>query len=311
MDKQPFSFRSIIFTIIFSFIILFFLGFEDFFYHKTKIIFCDVGQGDAAYIRTKEKIDILVDAGPGRQVLTCLGKYMPFYDRKIEIAILSHPQNDHFRGYLDIVERYGIDYFITLPLDNNNHSFNLLKRKLHQKKINIKNLYAGEKIILNNKKNHQSLITFLWPSKDYLAKNINQDFFKRKDVLGAFSINSDLNDFSLVFLFSWLDFDVLFTGDVSSRTLNLLTDTINNKLIQKKIEVLKIPHHGSKNGLTKKFLQLADPQLCVISVGKKNTYGHPSNQVINMLKALKKRYLRTDERGDIVVEVDERGWRLK
>lgn len=300
--------KSLFKIAIFSLIIVFLNFIGSVFGGKTKLVFCDVGQGDAVYIRTKEKIDILIDAGPDQRVLACLGKYMPFYDRKIEIAILSHPEKDHFGGYLDIVDRYSIGYFIALPLNNNNQSFDLLKRKLREKKINIKNLYAGEKIILSNKKNHQSLITFLWPSKQYLAKNITEkNFSAQKDILGAFSTNLDLNNFSLVFVFSQGDFDVLATGDASSQVLNSLGGAIPPK----KIEILKIPHHGSKNGLTKEFLQLANPQLCVISVGKKNAYGHPSKEILTMLKALKKNYLRTDEEGDIVIEVGKRGWRVK
>jgi competence protein ComEC len=308
MDKSPISYRSIVFTFVFSFLLLLLIGSQTIFYQKTKVVFCDVGQGDAAYIRTREKQDILIDAGPDRKVLSCLGKHMPFYDRKIELAFLSHPQKDHYGGYLEILDRYQIDNFIVSPLDNNTQSFNLLKRKLKEKKIKIRNLYAGEKIILGDRK--ANLITFLWPSRQYMAEKINKsNFSSQKNVLGAFSTNSDLNDFSAVFIFSQGDFDILFTGDASPEILNRLVVTIN-KLPWKKLDILKVPHHGSKNGLTKNFLQLADPTLSVISVGKNNAYGHPSPEILEMLKALKKQYLRTDEKGDIVVEVDEKGWRI-
>jgi competence protein ComEC len=296
MEKSPVSFRSIIFTIFASFLILFFIGFQDIFYHKTKVVFCDVGQGDAAYIRTSEKQDILIDAGPGGKVLSCLGKYMPFYDRKLELSILSHPQKDHYGGFLEVLDRYQVDTFITSPLDNPSQSFQLLKRKLKEKKIKTKNLYAGERIVLGGGGKQRSLVTFLWPAQQSL--------------LGAFSTVSNLNDFSAVFIFSQGDFDVLFTGDASPSVLNSLVGTIH-ELSREKIDILKIPHHGSKNGLTKKFLALADPALCVISVGKKNSYGHPSPVILEMLKALKKKYLRTDEKGDVVVEVGEGGWRVK
>lgn len=311
MDKSPISKRSLVFTIIFSLIVLFLIGFQDVFYHKTRVVFCDVGQGDAAYIRTKEKQDILIDAGPDRKVLSCLGKYMPFYDRKIELAFLSHPQKDHYGGFLDIVGRYQIDNFLASPLNNDNQSFNLLKRKLKEKKIKVKNFYAGERVVLGDLNKHPSQITFLWPTEQYLAEKIREENFSvKRDVLGAFSTNSNLNDFSAVLIFSRGDFDILFTGDASPKVLNLLVGTIHELSLQN-IEILKIPHHGSKNGLTQKFLKLADPALSVISVGKNNPYGHPAKEVLNMLKALKKKYLRTDEKGDIVVEVDEEGWKVK
>ncbi|MEK7109611.1 MAG: MBL fold metallo-hydrolase, partial [Patescibacteria group bacterium] len=70
-----------------------------------------------------------------------------------------------------------------------------------------------------------------------------------------------------------------------------------------KVDILKIPHHGSKNGLTKKFLDLADPEVAVISVGKNNFYGHPSNKVLDMLKAKNTQIRRTDRDGDIVFKI--------
>ena len=64
----------------------------------TTIVFCDVGQGDASYIRIQNKIDILIDAGPDQQVLECIGKYMPLFDRTIELAFITHPDKDHMKG---------------------------------------------------------------------------------------------------------------------------------------------------------------------------------------------------------------------
>lgn len=345
MDKPLISFRSIGLTIGFALVVLFFSRLGDFFYQKTKVVFCDVGQGDAAYIRTREKYDILVDAGPDRKILSCLGKYLPFYDRKIELAFLSHPQKDHLGGYLQIIDRYQIDNFVVTSFEGNSQSLNLLKRKLKEKKIKVRKIFAGEKIVLKSKGKKASEIVFLWPSRQLL-----------KHLLKS-SPQPDLNDLSAIFVFSEGDFQILFTGDASPRVLNILTNAIDSvagfpvhyrlseamaggpavgarrpvgglRLVGSpatgatyrdnqrvtlpiKLEILKVPHHGSKNGLTYQFLKLADPTLSVISVGKNNSYGHPSKEVLNMFKALKKKYLRTDEEGDIVIEVDERGWRLR
>jgi len=311
MDKSPVSRWWMALTTIFSLIVLFFVGFQDIFYDKTRVVFCDVGQGDAAYIRTRKKQDILIDAGPDGRVLSCLGKYMPFYDRKIELAFLSHPQKDHYGGYLEVVERYQIDNFVVSALNNDNQSFNLLRRKLKEKKIKIKNMYAGEKIIMGKEES----IEFFWPKRQFVAENtICQEgvcpVFTNNNVLGAFAATTDLNDFSSVFLFSQGNFNVLFTGDVSPKALNSLVGTIH-KLPRENIDILKIPHHGSKNGLTKEFLILADPRLSVISVAKNNSYGHPAAEILEMFKALNKKYLRTDEKGEVVVEVEERGWKIK
>lgn len=280
MNEAPFSRRAFFAAILLSSLILIIIFFSDFLNKKTKIVFCDVGQGDGAYIRTSDKVDIVIDAGRDRSILNCLGKYMPFYDRTIELAFLSHPQFDHYQGYNYIIDRYRIQTFIANSVNNDNQSYNLLKAKLKEKGVQIKNMYSGDNLTTGAFK-----INFLWPSANFVAQNT---------VLGATTL--DLNDFSEMFVFSEGEFDVLFTGDIN-------TGNLQGFMNAGPVEVFKVPHHGSKNGLTEDFLKKINPELSVISVGK-NSYGHPSPEILEMLTRLKKKYLRTDKEGDIVVEVD-------
>lgn len=309
MFSSPISKKSLFKIVIFSVIFLIVGFFSSLYDKQTKVVFCDVGQGDASYIRVKNQVDILVDAGPDKKVLTCLGKYMPFYDRKIELAILSHPQKDHFGGFLYLLDRYQIEKILISPLDNPSQSFKQLKKKLSQKKISIYFPKAGTKIkILNDSLN------FYWPTEEFIAKNLilplsyldndrrqnEQDILR---VLGASSL--DDNNFSLVLSFEENNFRVIYTGDATPQVLNTLdlsvvTPSSGNET---KTTILKIPHHGSKNGLTKKFLQLANPMVAVISVGKKNSYGHPAKEILEMLQASKIKIKRTDEEGDIIFKL--------
>lgn len=276
MDKSPVTKKSLIISLILSLIVLSFVYVSNIFNKSTTIVFCNVGQGDAAYIRVRNRIDILIDAGPNQDVLTCLGKYMPFFDKKIEIAILSHPQKDHMGGFINIVERYKIDRFMTLNTVDESKTYKALKTKLKEKKIPIFFPVKGEKIkILDGE------IDFLWPSSTYV-NNMN--------ILGESNLN--VNDLSLVVLFKEAKKSILFTGDISSNILENITEN--------KINILKVPHHGSENGLSLNFLRLADPAIAVISVGKNNPYRHPAKKTLDLLEALKKNYLRTDIKGDIV-----------
>jgi competence protein ComEC len=68
------------------------------------------------------------------------------------------------------------------------------------------------------------------------------------------------------------------------------------------IEVLKVPHHGSKNGLTKNFLEVVDPEKAIISAGKDNRFGHPHEEVVELLKKHGIKILRTDVEGEIVIK---------
>jgi len=271
-----------------------------FFWHafnqKTKIVFCDVGQGDASYIRVKNKIDVLIDAGPDKKILSCLGRHMPFWDKKIEIGIISHPQKDHFGGFLFLLDRYQIEKIFLPPLDNKSQSFQRLKEKIIKKSIQI-NLITNEK----NLKIAGSNLVFIWPNAEFLAKNLIFDKKNYSDnILGTSTL--DDNNFSIVCLFQEEDFKALFTGDASPLVLNSLINKGKNHLIEN-VNLLKIPHHGSKNGLTKNFLMLTKPQLAVISVGKNNSYGHPHEEIIAMLKAQKIKIRRTDEEGEIIFKI--------
>ena len=277
MFESPVKIRDLILFSFFSLMVAFFIFLSSFFDERTKIVFCDVGQGDAAYIRIKNKIDVLIDAGPDKSVLSCLGKYMPFWDRKIELAFLSHPNRDHYNGYFFISDRYQIDKFITVDSPIVSKTYKKLLLKISEKDIPIFFKIAGDKI-----KVEDSQFIFYWPPNKFMSYNDN--------------------DFSNVLFFEENNFRLLFTGDASPFVLGRLSHGAIDK-----IDILKIPHHGSKNGLTKKFLDLADPSIAVISVGKNNSYGHPHQQILDMLKAKNIKIRRTDEEGVIIFRISADG----
>ncbi len=274
MEDSPFKLKGLVLAVVFSSIVLTVILVKSLFESQTRIVFCDVGQGDGSYIRIKNKFDILIDAGGDQKILSCLGKYMPFYDREIELAIISHPQNDHFYGFNYVLDRYQVDQFIASTISSPSQSFEALKQKIDDRKIKI-NLVKGDDII----NVFNDTITFLWPKKE--------------------NGNHNINDLSLVFIFQEKDFRVLFTGDASPLALSKLS----HQSIPK-VNVLKVPHHGSKNGLIAEFLRLAEPAVAVISVGKNNSYGHPSSEVLAMLEALKIQIKRTDTEGDVVFKIN-------
>jgi len=275
MNESPVKIRDIIIFSLFSFLVIFYLFILFYFDKKTKIIFCDVGQGDAAYIRIMNKIDVLIDAGPDKSVLSCLGKYMPFWDREIELAFLSHPNNDHYNGYFFITDHYKIDKFITVNTSGLivSKTYKKLLNKISSMDIPLIFGVSGNKIIAGD-----GQFILYWPPINFTSSNDN--------------------DFSQILLFQEKNFRVLFTGDASPFILDRLSHGSF-----KKIDILKVPHHGSKNGLTKNFLDLADPSLAVISVGKNNSYGHPSKEILDMLKAKDIEIKRTDEEGNIVFKL--------
>jgi len=266
---------------------------------KLRLVACDVGQGDATLIIYGE-VQILVDAGRGKKVLDCLGGYLPFWDRQIELVLITHPDADHYGGFLDVFENYSVDEVVVSGLENSNQTYELLENKVGGSGTKVVYATSGLKVRVG-------LMQFeiLHPSGQFLAVNsaVISDP-KDKKVLGAFTSSVDKNDFSIVAMLSLGEFDALLTGDIGSQTMKEIIDSgnINN------VEYLKVPHHGSRNNLPPELLESTNPELAVISVGK-NSYGHPHGEVLDLLRKEEIKTLRTDEVGDIVVETNgEQFW---
>lgn len=256
---------------------------------KLHITFCDVGQGDAAYIRLPDGRDMLVDGGPNDKVLGCLGKHMPFWDRHIDIVLMTHPQKDHMQGLLSVFDRYQVGYFVRSDIVNTTEGYQKLMELVKKHAIKEKFVTAGERIAIGD-----THLTILWPSSEQIGSS----------VLGA---TTDLNDGSIVFWLQYGSFDAIFTGDADTRVEDGYRGI---PLSGDAIEVLKVPHHGSKTGMSEAFADWLTPQLAVISVGKNNSYGHPGKNILEMLQQRESMIVRTDQAGDIEVESDGRMWRV-
>jgi len=125
-------------------------------------------------------------------------------------------------------------------------------------------------------------------------------------------MSTDLNSTSTVVQLTFGTFSSLFTGDLDALTLNSLTTLnspfrVNLQGEPNSLTVLKLPHHGSKTGLSQTFLAAVQPALAIISVGK-NSYGHPSLETLNLLNSLNIPYLRTDKEKNIEIVSDGKMW---
>lgn len=271
---------------------------------KLHLVFCDVGQGDAAYIRTPDNFDMLIDGGPNSKVLDCLGNNMPFYDHSLDVVVLSHPQKDHLQGLIDVVERYSVKYFVIGVIGNESEGYKKLVRLIQQKKIPYKNLYQGDKFSLGKVK-----FEVIWPEKEWAASKTSPapqlaGATNSQAVLGL-ATSADLNDFSYMLHLSYGEFDALFTGDGDSRIQPEVLATV----VLPDVEVLKFPHHGSKTGILPEFLAKIKPEAAVISVGK-NPWGHPTKEALQILSDNNIQTWRTDLLGEIEIETDGTTWTL-
>lgn len=243
--------------------------------HNLRVYFFDVGQGDGAYIRTPENQDILIDGGPSSAILTRLGEKMPFFDRKIELIILSHPQADHLSGIVDVLNRYQVDKIIWTKATCETGACQEFREKIAAKNV------AEEKAVVGDKINFGSInIKFLYPFADMEGKKLK-----------------DLNYSTIVAQIFYSNNSFLFTGDISQ---DIEKQLLNTKIVQR-ADVLKVAHHGSKYSSSPVFLKSIQPEYAIISIGE-NSYGHPASQTLQNLESAGAKIFRTDQDGDIECE---------
>jgi len=263
---------------------------------KLHVTFCNVGQGDATYVRFPDGRDMLVDGGPNDAVLACLGRHMPFWDRDITIVVNSHPQNDHVKGLVSVLQRYKVDYVVRSDITSSSDVYAQFVDAITTHHVPQRLMTAGEKISVG-----PASLSLIWPSQSQIAR-----MHPGTGVLGA-STDTNLNDGSLVFFLRYGSFDALFPGDADSHVEGRYT---GDRLADDHVELLKVPHHGSKTGMTQGFVDWLKPAISVISVGK-NSYGHPSAEAITMLQMIDSKILRTDQVGDIEIVSDGKRWEIR
>lgn len=241
-----------------------------------KVIFFDVGQGDAILI-SRGFNQVLIDGGPSGQVLLeKLGKYVPFWDRKIEIVVTTHPDADHIGGLVDLMRTYQIGEIIDTQTQSESQVYKKYREIIDAEKINELEGVAD----VNIKIGEDAEMKIMSPAENY---NPNE---------------KDTNLNSIVARLTFGENSFLFMGDLPAEG--------EQALISKKSElssnVLKIGHHGSKYSMSSEFLQAVNPRDAIISVGATNRYGHPAPEILERLKNMSINIFRTDERGDIIYE---------
>lgn len=240
--------------------------------NKLYAYFFDVGQGDAIYLRTPDNQDIVIDGGPDNAVLSQLGTYMPFYDRKIELMILTHPHEDHINGLIEMLDKYKVDKVLAPLVSYDSASVVEWERKLTSNNIAVSSGLQGQKIGLGT-----SRIEILSPSEELLQ-------------------DDNVNNASIVLKYIYGNTKLVLTGDAEEEAEAYM---IKSEGVNLQADFLKVGHHGSKTSSTGSFLDLVKPEYAVISVGAGNKFNHPSSNTIEKLKEREIEYFRTDYNGTI------------
>jgi competence protein ComEC len=223
---------------------------------KLHVYFLDVGQGDAILVSQGSR-QILVDGGPSPQAITmALGKEMPFWDRTIDLLVLTHPDADHITGLIEVLRRYKVKQVLYPHMKVYTALHTEFLELIQEKDIPVILAEASQRISLTE----DVFLDVLNP-----AQNIRY---------------SDMDNNSVVLCLDSGIISFLLTGDIMKEGEYdlLLRRSVNEST------VLKLAHHGSASSTTSEFLNAVNPQIAIISAGKDNRYGHPDEEVLERLK---------------------------
>lgn len=247
---------------------------------RLKVTVLDVGQGDAILIQTPNGQDILVDGGPGRAVLRGLGDELLWYDRSIELMVLTHPQADHATGLIDVVDRYDVRRVLAGPGVKSSTAFRTWRDAVRAEGRTVETATQGVSLDLGDG--------------------------VRLDVLGpdaAESTDPQVNNTGAVVRISWRAVSFLLAADIEAKAERaLLGDGIDLRAT-----VLKVGHHGSKTSSAREFLDAVQPSVSVVSSGKGNIFGHPAAEVVARLDEYGPVY-NTADVGPVRFETDGHRW---
>lgn len=252
---------------------------------KLHVWFLDVGQGDAIFVQAPDGRQVLIDGGPDQTVLRRLGEVMPFYDRTIDIAVLTHPDADHLAGLVSVLARYKVPLIFETGMACPTALCVQWEDAKKQEGSEVANATLGQEIVIGDDLKLLVLHPFENLKGDTLSKR-NNGGIVLKLVYGSQS--------------------VLLSADIEKQ--------IENKLVVSGADLdsdfLKIAHHGSKTSTTESFLKTVSPLAAFIGVGAKNRYGHPTAEVLSRLENYGVKYYRTDTDGTVELVLDGKNYQI-
>lgn len=240
---------------------------------ELKVIFLDVGQGNAQLILTPNGKTMLIDGGNNgkEEVFAYLHDYSV---KKIDVLIGSHPDADHIGTFPELIDHFDIGSIYMPRITSNTKTFEDLLLSIQNKGLKVNNAKAGVDIPLDD------LITI--------------------ELLGPINTYEEANNMSAVVKVKYGKVSFLFPGDAEYESE---LDMINAGM-DLSADVLAVGHHGSNSSSNFNFLKKVNPEYAVIQVGADNRYGHPADKTLNKLTELNINVLRTDVNGTITFTTD-------
>ncbi|MFH1683870.1 MAG: DNA internalization-related competence protein ComEC/Rec2 [Candidatus Margulisiibacteriota bacterium] len=239
----------------------------------------DVGQGDAIFLESPSGKKILIDGAErkmGERVI------VPFLQKKgvsrLDMVVLTHPHEDHVGGLPAVLEKIEVDTVLDPGFDYNSQTYKRFLALIEKNKIKYHLARAGQEVSLGEK--IKGLV--LYPSLPFVDENVNNS--------------------SVVLRIQYNKFSMVFTGDNEKEGEERILETFPASSLAS--TVLKVGHHGSSTSTSIPFLDAVDPEVAVISCGKRNKFRHPHAETLKKLQSKGIKIFRTDKNGAVTIKTD-------
>lgn len=255
-----------------------------------EVTFFDVGKGDAILIRGPKGRTVLIDGGSsnvpdvGKSLL--VPNLMVLGVRRLDAIIMTHSDSDHINGIPAILTAIPVGMILDPEMPDEETCYQQLVTVASDKGIPRFRIRAGDEVNLGA----GARLRILAPGTTLLT-----------------GTTSDTNNNSVVCLLEYRHARMLFTGDLESEGEHQLLA----QHVDLHADVLKVAHHGSRNGTTTEFLHTVAPAMAVISCPTGGSGTHPAPETLARLRAGGIKILRTDVSGQIRLHTDGNGWQVK
>lgn len=218
------------------------------------ICFLDIGQGDAILLQTPENHQILIDGGPKNTVMEELAFLMPFFDRSIDLVVLSHPHADHIDGLVEVLKRYRVGAVLFSGVNDFGGAYDEFLKEIEAQNIRF---FVAEKDV--DFRFGSVFLDIIYPFDQILLDDFD-----------------NLNNSSVAMKIIYGEKKVLLTGDLELEGEKALVSSGYDL----RANILKAGHHGSKTASSFAFLDKVKPQTVVIQSGLNNSFKHPHDEAL-------------------------------
>ncbi len=241
------------------------------------VTFLDVGQGDAILIETPDGVQVLIDGGPDRRVMSVLAAELPWFDRTLDLVIGTHPDQDHIGGLVDVIANYEVGTLLVTENRGETMTATAYREAINDEAASVVLARAGQVFALGA----STTLRVFSPASDpsFLESNTS----------------------SIVVQVVYGNTTFLLTGDAPVGIENYLAATYGAIL---QSDVLKLGHHGSDTSSGELFLDTVQPTYAVVSAGRDNRYGHPNQEVIDRVVSHHATIYATAEKGSVTFVSD-------